>query len=95
MRITAPPGVVDWRAEYKNLSYAPVGCPPYMQHALHRFLDSFDLAYGAFGFAVTEDGAWWFLECNPNGQWAWLEAATGLPLTRAIADLLEQGEERR
>jgi ATP-grasp ribosomal peptide maturase len=95
VRITAPPGVVDWRAEYKNLSYASVDCPQDTRHALLRFLDSFDLAYGAFDFAVTEDGSWWFLECNPNGQWAWLEAATGLPLTHAITDLLEQGEERR
>ncbi|WP_329150150.1 hypothetical protein OIU91_25245 [Streptomyces sp. NBC_01456] len=53
---------------------------------------AFDLRYGAFDFALTADGAWWFLECNPNGQWAWLEAAAGLPLTAAIADLLENGE---
>jgi hypothetical protein len=31
------------------------------------------------------------LECNPNGQWAWLEPAAGLPITTAIADLLEKG----
>ncbi|MGW0787592.1 ATP-grasp ribosomal peptide maturase [Streptomyces sp. NPDC002911] len=95
VRITAPPGVVDWRAEYRNLSYASVDCPQDMRHALLRYLDTFDLAYGAFDFAVSRDGTWWFLECNPNGQWAWLEAATALPLTHAIADLLEQGEERR
>jgi hypothetical protein len=32
------------------------------------------------------------LECNPNGQWAWLEAAVGLPITTAMADLLQNGE---
>ncbi|MEL5957639.1 hypothetical protein AADR41_23270 [Streptomyces sp. CLV115] len=34
------------------------------------------------------------LECNPNGQWAWLEDAAGLPITAAIADLLESGASR-
>ncbi|WP_435858953.1 hypothetical protein [Streptomyces varsoviensis] len=34
------------------------------------------------------------LECNPNGQWAWLEDAAGLPIARAIAGLLENGTGR-
>ena len=43
--------------------------------------------YGAFDFAITDD-FWYFLECNANGQFGWLEAETGLPITAAIADLL-------
>ncbi|MDI6518838.1 ATP-grasp ribosomal peptide maturase [Streptomyces coelicoflavus] len=92
-RITAPPGVVDWRAEYRSLTYEPVACPDGMREALIRFLADFGLNFGAFDFAVTADGGWWFLECNPNGQWAWLEDAAGLPITTAIADLLESGED--
>ncbi|MBD0842245.1 ATP-grasp ribosomal peptide maturase [Streptomyces sp. TRM68416] len=90
-RITAPPGVVDWRAEYQSLTYEPVVCPEEIRGALLRFLAAFGLNFGAFDFAVTADGGWWFLECNPNGQWAWLEDAAGLPITTAIADLLENG----
>ncbi|MFJ4503012.1 ATP-grasp ribosomal peptide maturase [Streptomyces sp. NPDC088864] len=90
-RITAPPGVVDWRAEYRSLTYEPVACPDGMRGALARFLADFGLNFGAFDFSVTADDAWWFLECNPNGQWAWLEDAAGLPITHAIADLLENG----
>ncbi|MEU9015756.1 hypothetical protein AB0D12_40045 [Streptomyces sp. NPDC048479] len=89
--ITAPPGVVDWRAEYQSLAYEPVACPEEIRGTLVRFLADFGLTFGAFDFAVTADGAWWFLECNPNGQWAWLEDAAGLPVTSAIADLLENG----
>ncbi|WP_242434232.1 ATP-grasp ribosomal peptide maturase [Streptomyces sp. CB01580] len=90
-RITAPPGVVDWRAEYRSLTYEPVVCPEELCGALARFLAAFGLNFGAFDFAVTADGGWWFLECNPNGQWAWLEDVAGLPITAAIADLLENG----
>lgn len=90
-RITGPPGVVDWRSEYRSLIYERITCPNVIHRALSRFLAGFGLNFGAFDFAVTADGAWWFLECNPNGQWAWLEDAAGLPITHAIADLLEKG----
>ncbi|WP_329604552.1 ATP-grasp ribosomal peptide maturase [Streptomyces radicis] len=91
-RITAPPGVVDWRAEYRNLRYEPIPCPDEIRRALLLFLADFGLNFGAFDFALSTDETWWFLECNPNGQWAWLEDAAGLPLTAAVADLLENGE---
>ncbi|WP_306500187.1 hypothetical protein [Streptomyces lincolnensis] len=94
-RTTAPTGVVDWRAEYRNLRYEAVECPDAHRGPLLAFLADFGLHFGAFDFAVAADGTWWFLECNPNGQWAWLEAAVGLPITGAIADLLENGESSR
>jgi hypothetical protein len=40
---------------------------------------------------LTGDETWCFLECNPNGQWAWLEETAGLPIASALADLLENG----
>ncbi|MFG2193135.1 ATP-grasp ribosomal peptide maturase [Streptomyces sp. NPDC048639] len=95
VRIKSPPGVVDWRAHYRNLSYEAMACPEEIRSGLLRFLADFGLGFGAFDFAVTAEGAWWFLECNPNGQWAWLEAAADLPITAAMADLLENGEARR
>lgn len=30
-------------------------------------------------------------ECNPAGQYGWLEEALGLPITAALADLLANG----
>ncbi len=44
--------------------------------------------FGAFDFSVTPDGRWWFLECNPAGQWGWLAEQTRLPIAEAIADEL-------
>lgn len=46
------------------------------------------LRYAALGFAVDASGLWWFLEINPNGAWLWIEHATGLPITAAIATAL-------
>lgn len=64
--ISAPPGVVDWRAEYHHLTYEPVACPDEIRPALVRFLASFGLNFGAFDFAVTSDGSWRFWSAIPT-----------------------------
>ncbi|MBO3746197.1 ATP-dependent carboxylate-amine ligase [Streptosporangiaceae bacterium NEAU-GS5] len=46
------------------------------------------LRYSAIDLIVTPDGRTVFLELNPNGQYLWIEYATGLPITRALAALL-------
>jgi hypothetical protein len=51
----------------------------------------FGLIYGAFDFVVTFDDQWTFLECNPGGQYGWLESATDAPLTATLAELLAKG----
>ncbi|WP_435279755.1 ATP-grasp ribosomal peptide maturase [Streptomyces sp. 1222.5] len=82
--------LMDWRTDYSRLRYTPIDAPPGIEYALHRYLDRFGLVFGAFDFAVDADGRWWFLECNPSGQWYWLEPETGLPMLAAMADLLER-----
>jgi glutathione synthase/RimK-type ligase-like ATP-grasp enzyme len=46
------------------------------------------LTYGAIDLIVDKDGTVWFLEINPNGQWAFIEEATGQPIGKAMAELL-------
>ena len=66
------------------------GCetPPTVREGVLRFLREFGLRFGAFDFSVDSDGQWWFLECNPAGQWGWLVEETGVPIADAIADEL-------
>ncbi len=52
---------------------------------------AFDLSFGAFDFAVSTAGDWVMFECNPFGQYGWLEDELELPITSALADLLETG----
>ena len=52
------------------------------------------LCFGAIDLLVTPDGRYVFLEINPNGQWAFIEEFTGLPISDAIAGLLVQGNSR-
>lgn len=84
-------GLLDWRADYDALTYQVATLPDGMDKALVAYLEHFGPASGSFDLAVDRDGRLHWLELNPNGQWGWLEDETGLPITAAFADLLEQG----
>lgn len=60
---------------------------------LVRFMSVFGLRFAAFDFVEDHAGHLWFLECNPSGQWAWLEGPTGLDMTGALLDLLLEPNE--
>lgn len=83
-------GRTDWRSDYGSLSYSPVETPGHVRRAVAGLMSGLRLAYGALDFVVTPDGRWVFLELNPNGQWGWIQLATGLPIAAAIADLLQK-----
>lgn len=82
-------GHVDWRSDYASHSYSVCEPPASVQAGVLRMLERLELPYGAFDFVVTPDGDWRFLEVNPSGQFGFVEQATGLPITAAIADYLE------
>lgn len=82
---------VDFRADYPALKYEEIELPRAVAEGIARFLDIRELEYGAFDFVVDPEGSYTFLECNPGGQFGWLESRTGAPLTRALADLLTHG----
>lgn len=79
----------DWRSDLDALSYRVVEVPRSAHQAIGRYMRAFGLNYAAFDFVVDRAEGWWFLEANPGGQFGWLQAATGLPISKAVADLLE------
>lgn len=82
-------GYMDWRADYDALTYTPVDTPNFVRSRVAALLDVLGLRFCALDFVVDPRGEWWFLEPNPNGQWAWIEDETGMPIAAAIADALE------
>lgn len=56
---------------------------------------AFELNFACFDIAVTKTNEAVFFECNPNGQWLWVENLTGLPIGKAIADELLNESVRR
>ena len=54
------------------------------------YMEAARLSYGAIDLIVRPDGNHVFLECNPGGQWLWLENATHAPITAALVDFLSE-----
>lgn len=81
---------IDFRADYSCLRFEVVDVPEAVAAGVTAFLDHFQLAFGVFDFAVDAE-AWWLLECNGGGQYGFVEQATGLPISAAVADLLAKG----
>jgi ATP-grasp ribosomal peptide maturase len=87
VRIDSPH--LDWRRDYDQVSYTAIDTPEDVVRRCRQYLDGFGLLFGAFDFGIAHDGSWVWYECNTAGQWHWLELETGLPMTAALADLLE------
>ncbi|MEU6037585.1 MvdC/MvdD family ATP grasp protein [Actinomadura sp. NPDC047616] len=88
IRSDDPAARQDFRTGYGTLTYHITGVPGGVARSCHAYLKALGLQLGVFDFAVTDDGTWWFLECGPGSQWAWLQEETGAPIADAIADTL-------
>jgi hypothetical protein len=47
-----------------------------------------DIRSGYFDFGLDALGDYWFIECNPNAQWLWVEIKTGHKISFDIAKQL-------
>lgn len=83
-------GRIDWRQGYEQgLRQEAYALPDSVSAQCVAFLRRMGLNFGCFDFIVTPSGEYVFLECNPNGQWLWIELAVGLKISEAIADFLQ------
>ncbi len=88
-KITSGNGSLDWRSvPEEELSFEPVGVNQPLVKKVQKLMTEFGLEYAAFDFAVDSSGTWWFLEANPSGQFGFVQATTGMVISRAIGDHL-------
>lgn len=89
-------GMIDWRQGYDfGIRHEPIATPESIRSFCLAYLRRMHLNFGCFDFILTPDGRYVFLECNPNGQWLWIEKETGLPISEAIAEVLMQADRRQ
>jgi glutathione synthase/RimK-type ligase-like ATP-grasp enzyme len=81
--------IVDWRRSSLGNRFEAMTLDLELEAAILRMQNDLGLVYGAYDFIRGTDGTDYFLEVNPMGQWLWLEVATELPISRAIANVLE------
>lgn len=82
---------VDWRvwdvSEF-DLRHEPIKLPVEIETACQKMTAYFGLRYAAIDLVLGTDRKYYFLELNPNGQWAWIEKKAGYPVRDAIISCL-------
>jgi len=81
---------VDWRTRQttSSVEFKAGKLPDDLTKKCISYLGKIGLRYGAFDFIEAYDGNTIFLECNPNGQYGWLEKQLGFPISSSIASEL-------
>lgn len=79
---------VDSRIDIGNARVEATTLPDELAELLISYTAALGLTYGAIDLRLTPDGRYVFLEINPAGQFRYIEAATGLPITAAMARAL-------
>ncbi|MDF0750154.1 hypothetical protein NLU14_07900 [Marinobacter sp. 71-i] len=82
---------VDWRRSDSMLAHEKVDIPSKLKDKCLRLCKLFNLNFAAIDFVLDNSDRFWFLEINPNGQWAWIESLLGYPISNEIAELLASG----
>lgn len=84
-----PETTVDWRRGCRpDLSHSPHELPNEIVQKCLSTVQRLGLRFAAIDLVLDQTGNYWFLEANPNGQWAWIENRTGLQISSAIANEL-------
>lgn len=80
---------VDWRKGSRtDLKHETIELPSSLKLKCIELVESLNLRFGAIDFICDNNDKFWFLEINPNGQWAWIENQTNLPIASSIVDEL-------
>ncbi len=80
---------VDWRrGSHADLPHARHELPDEVASKCVSMVAALGLRFAAIDLVLDPTGEYWFLEANPNGQWAWIENRIGLPICSAIVDEL-------
>ncbi|MEX5536964.1 hypothetical protein ABFV54_17745 [Pseudomonas syringae] len=81
--------ITDWRKGSRpDLRHEKIVLDRRVERQCVKLVQRLGLRYGAIDLVRDQSGKLWFLEINPNGQWAWIENLTGYPIAAAIVDEL-------
>ena len=79
-------GRIDWRHAIGEVAFEPVAVSAELRTKLLAFMEAFGLFSGGADIVVDPLGRHWFIECNQDGQWAWLDDFVDGAITQAFAE---------
>lgn len=82
---------LDWRRISPNLKkWKKYTLPKDISVKCITITKLLSLNFSAIDIILDKNGKYWFLELNPNGQFAWLDIECNLGITEEIIDLLSK-----
>jgi glutathione synthase/RimK-type ligase-like ATP-grasp enzyme len=79
---------VDWRHSAIALDHQLYNLPTDIADKCIALTKKLGLNFGAIDLVLDQQDQFFFLEINPNGQWAWIENRLGVPISKEITKLL-------
>jgi len=80
--------MVDWRLwdmhEDVDLIHTKHQLPAPIKDLCLQITKKFNLGFSAIDLIYSPEKKYYFLEMNPNGQWAWIEGKLGFPIRDSI-----------
>tara|TARA_B110000196_G_scaffold122424_1_gene106169 strand:+ start:2013 stop:2972 length:960 start_codon:yes stop_codon:yes gene_type:complete len=77
----------DWRVSSHlglELKHEKITLPLSLEKMCVQLTRENGLRYSAIDLILSTNGEYYFLEINPNGQWAWIESLAGYPIRDSI-----------
>ena len=84
-------GIIDWRRSKRLLTHQNYNLPSEIKGKCIEITQRLGLVYSAIDLVLDRNDNIIFLECNPNGQWAWIENRIGTPISTTIEGMLIDG----
>ncbi len=79
---------LDWRAAKDLLPHSKIELPNDIKKKIHSLMQEYHLNFSAIDLILSTENEYYFLEINPNGQWAWIEQFVGYPISQKITKYL-------
>lgn len=77
---------LDWRYSTDALRFEPHILPEDVLSKVSGFMRAMGLFCGALDFIIDRNGDLWFLECNQQGAWGWLDVQQDGQIRRLFAE---------
>lgn len=77
----------DWRSHKEKAEYTFFNLPKELELKLNKIMERINLRFGGIDL-ILRNGDYYFIEVNPTGEWQWLEAVSGIKISKYIADAL-------
>jgi glutathione synthase/RimK-type ligase-like ATP-grasp enzyme len=81
-------GKEDYRIGTHLSQHTAYSLPTDVEKKLCRYMSVMGINFGCFDIIKSTGGEYVFLECNPNGQWLWIDEKIDAGVAPALANML-------